>query len=232
MVIDVTAQQTFERELGDLVDRYRLLTEVSPDAVIVHQDGRLVYGNRAGAKLTSGSPTRSMRRRRHYYGHPSPTSSTPPTSTGMVERLAQLTEPGQFFEHGEVADHRPPTAPSTVMELTSIRTTWGGEPAYQVIARDISERRAAEAAARYRASLVAHVSDAIIGIDAEGRIESWNEAAQAIYGWTEERGGRASPSARWCRPTGPTARPSSSAASTPTAARTVRRSTSWCPSTR
>ena len=72
------------------------------------------------------------------------------------------------------------------METTSIRTTWGGEPAFQVIARDISERRAAEAADRYRASLVAHVSDAIIGIDAEGKIESWNEAARAIYGWTEE----------------------------------------------
>ena len=73
-----------------------------------------------------------------------------------------------------------------MMELTSIRTTWAGEPAYQVIARDMSERRAAEAANRYRASLVAHVSDAIIGIDADGTIESWNEAAQAIYGWTEE----------------------------------------------
>ena len=72
------------------------------------------------------------------------------------------------------------------MEVTSVRTTWAGEPAYQVIARDISERKAAEAADRYRASLVAHVSDAIIGIDAEGRIESWNEAAQNIYGWSEE----------------------------------------------
>src|SRR5208282_4828722 len=50
----------------------------------------------------------------------------------------------------------------------------------------MSERKAAEAAARYRASLIAHVSDAIIGIDADGGIESWNEAAQAIYGWTED----------------------------------------------
>ena len=84
------------------------------------------------------------------------------------------------------------------MEVTSIRTTWAGEPAYQVIMRDVSERQAAEAANRYRASLVAHVSDAIIGIDADGNIECWNEAAQAIYGWTEDEvaGIR---SARWCR---------------------------------
>ncbi len=149
----------------------------------------------------------------------------------MIERLAQLTEPGQFFEHGEVRVVAP-DGTSTVMELTSIRTTWGGKPAYQVIMRDVSERRAAEAAARYRASLVAHVSDAIIGIDADGRIESWNEAAAAHLRLVRERGRRPLHRRRWCPPTGPTARPSSNGASTPTAARTAPPSTSWCRSTR
>jgi len=178
VVIDVTAQQRFERELSDLVDRYRLLTEVSPDVVIVHQDGKLVYGNRAGVKLLNA---KSMW---DHYGEPVTNFVHPNDINGMIERLAQMTEPGQFFEHGEVRVVAP-DGTSTVMELTSIRTTWGGKAAYQVIMRDVSERRAAEASARYRASLVAHVSDAIIGIDAEGRIESWNEAAQAIYGWSE-----------------------------------------------
>ena len=35
VVVDVTAQQTFERELSEMVSRYRLLTEVSPDVVAV-----------------------------------------------------------------------------------------------------------------------------------------------------------------------------------------------------
>ena len=178
VVIDVTAQQRFEHELSELVDRYRLLTEVSPDVVIVHQDGLLVYGNRAGVKLLKAESMWD------HYGEPVTNFVHPNDINGMIERLAQLTEPGQFFEHGEVRVVAP-DGTATVMELTSIRTTWGGKPAYQVIMRDVSERRAAEASARYRASLVAHVSDAIIGIDAEGRIESWNEAAQHIYGWSE-----------------------------------------------
>ena len=37
---------------------------------------------------------------------------------------------------------------------------------------------------RYQAKLVEHVSDAIIGLDAEGRIDSWNPAAEEMYGWT------------------------------------------------
>ncbi len=170
-----------------MVDRYRLLTEVSPDVVFVHQNGRLVYGNRAAARLTGEVSTDeeySQAFAKHY-GRPMTDFMHPADIPDVAERLAQLTEQGQFFEHGEcrvVATD----GTVTMMEVTSVRTVWAGEPAFQVIARDISERRAAESANRYRASLVAHVSDAIIGIDADGMIESWNEAAQAIYGWTED----------------------------------------------
>ncbi|OBB12785.1 hypothetical protein A5662_07610 [Mycobacteriaceae bacterium 1482268.1] len=47
-----------------------------------------------------------------------------------------------------------------------------------------------EAALRYQAALVNHVSDAIIGITATGNITSWNPAAESIYGrsFDEARG--------------------------------------------
>jgi diguanylate cyclase (GGDEF)-like protein/PAS domain S-box-containing protein len=178
VVVDVTAHRRFARELEDLVDRYRLLTEVSPDVVIVHVDGILVYGNRAAVKAIGA------KRMMDHYGEPMTNFVDPEDVGDVLDRLSQLTEPGQFFEHGEVGV-KALDGSVTHMEITSIRTSWGGKPAFQVILRDVSERRAAEAAARYRASLVAHVSDAIIGIDADGKIESWNEAAQSIYGWTE-----------------------------------------------
>jgi diguanylate cyclase (GGDEF)-like protein/PAS domain S-box-containing protein len=179
VVVDVTAQQRFERELGDLVDRYRLLTEVSPDVVVVHQNGRLVYGNRAALRLVGAGSVAE------HYGRPITDFVHPSDLEGTLDRIAQLTEDGQFFEHGE-ARIVSLDGTTTVMEVTSVRTNWDGEPAFQVIMRDVSERREAESAARYRASLVAHVSDAIIGIDPDGEIESWNEAATAIYGWSED----------------------------------------------
>ncbi|HLH28994.1 MAG TPA: PAS domain S-box protein, partial [Acidimicrobiales bacterium] len=171
VVIDATAQFTFERGLRELVDRYRLLTELSPDMVIVHQDGKLVYGNRAASALVMGTePTDAsyVETIHRYYGRPMTDFVDPEDIPEMVNRLSRLTEPGQFVEHGE-ARVVAPDGSSKVMDITSVRTTWNGSPAYQVILRDVSERRAAEAAARYRASLVAHVSDAIIGIDAEGK---------------------------------------------------------------
>ena len=37
-----------------------------------------------------------------------------------------------------------------------------------------------------QAKLVEHVSDAIIGLDDEGRIDSWNPAAEEMYGWSSD----------------------------------------------
>ena len=67
-----------------------------------------------------------------YYGHPITDFVHPGDVADGLERIAALTEDGQFFEHGE-ARIISPDGTVTVMEITSIRTTWGGEPAFQVI---------------------------------------------------------------------------------------------------
>jgi diguanylate cyclase (GGDEF)-like protein len=68
------------------------------------------------------------------------------------------------------------------VEVLTVKMVWEGRDAFQVITRDVSERRAAEAALRYQAALVNHVSDAIIGTSADGTVTSWNPAAENIYG--------------------------------------------------
>ena len=51
--------------------------------------------------------------------------------------------------------------------------------------QDITERKRAEEELRYHANLVDNVSDAIISTDRELKIQSWNRAAEWIYGWQE-----------------------------------------------
>jgi PAS domain S-box-containing protein len=51
---------------------------------------------------------------------------------------------------------------------------------------DISTRVAYEKSLAYQASLLANVSDAIISVDKDFRIISWNNAAEKIYGWKKE----------------------------------------------
>lgn len=51
---------------------------------------------------------------------------------------------------------------------------------------DITERKWIERQLRYQINLLQNVSDAIISIDNEFRITSWNKAAEAMYDWKEK----------------------------------------------
>jgi PAS domain S-box-containing protein len=51
---------------------------------------------------------------------------------------------------------------------------------------DITQRKLAEDALQYQASLVDNVSDAIISTDLDLNIQSWNRAAERIYGWNAD----------------------------------------------
>ncbi len=52
--------------------------------------------------------------------------------------------------------------------------------------RDITERKDAESKLAYQVRLIECVSDAIISMDQQGRIEGWNKAAESIYGYKAE----------------------------------------------
>lgn len=159
---------------ADLADRYRLLVELSPDAIVVHQFGTIRWMNPAGLRYLEASDESQV------VGHLITEFIHPDSITEMISRITGLTT------HGAVS------APSEAIVLTlhggripaeavSVRTLWNGEPAFQVILRDLTEHKAAQDALRYQAALVNHVSDAIVGVTADGYISAWNPAAERIY---------------------------------------------------
>lgn len=54
------------------------------------------------------------------------------------------------------------------------------------ILHDITARKQAEQQLRHQASVLAAISDAVISTDIDFRIQSWNKAAEHIYGWQAE----------------------------------------------
>jgi PAS domain S-box-containing protein len=77
------------------------------------------------------------------------------------------------------------TTVSVSISLASLRDGRGQVSGVATIARDITDRVRNEAVRARHAALVEHSADAIVAVDADGRITAWNHAASSLYGFSE-----------------------------------------------
>ena len=162
---------------ADVGERLTLLVEHSPDAIIVHQDGLVVYTNPAGLRMGG------VKSLEDAIGRPITSFISPDDLTSTIARLAQLKDPGDVVKGFEAMMVRDDGSELPV-EVASARTSWGGKPAFQVILRDVSERKLAEEAAAARAAIerryaaaVAALEEGVVVIDREGAVAATNDSA-------------------------------------------------------
>ncbi|MFF0544851.1 diguanylate cyclase domain-containing protein [Nocardia thailandica] len=164
-------------EAEQLAQRYRSLVEHTPDALCVHEAGKLVYVNPAMVRLLCARTAEDL------IGLSVTTFVHPDSIPGMLDRIAALREEGDASEPAEMTlirvDGR--TIP---VRTVSVLTEWQGELAYQVVVHDLTAQRAAEAAARraetHFTAVVSQLEEGVIVVDPRGRVESVNPAARHI----------------------------------------------------
>jgi len=174
--------QSDEAPTGATVsERLELLVEHSPDGIVVHQDGRIVYANPAANRLVGEERLVSRDKPISAYIHPDHVRP-------VLERLAGLVDPGDVIKGHEVLLVRS-DGENIPVEIASARTTWSGQPAFQVIMRDVSERKLAEEAAKARqamerryAAAVAALEEGVVVVDRAGTVRAANESAVRILG--------------------------------------------------
>ena len=118
--------------------QYRNLVELSPDAILIHQDGRIVFANPAAATLTG--------------------AGVPESLVGLP--VLDIVHPAgrETVEWNIAADLRGRESPLTTVKIVrrngtsavvqgrGSRVPFRGRPAVQVVLRDVTEEKRAEAA--------------------------------------------------------------------------------------
>ncbi len=181
--------QCVEREQAQLAlrhseERYRAIVETANEGVwLIDHDGRTVYANSRLAGMLGVSQEEMRRANVHDFCFPE-------DALRAGERIEANLE-GRFEQFDFRFRRRDGTELLTLACTSPMRDGAGRVVGVLGMFSDVTERKKAEEAVHRLAAIVESSDDAIIGKTLDGIIQSWNSAAERIYGYTaEEAAGR------------------------------------------
>lgn len=134
---DITEKRLTREAIRESEERYKELYDLSPDAIVVHQNGKILFINPAGLKIVGAVfENEIVGRNLLEFVHPDYREIV----LERVKRMTKTNEPvkpryEKFLKlNGDSID----------VEVSSTPITLKGKIAYQVIARDITERKLIE----------------------------------------------------------------------------------------
>ena len=141
--VNVTGKKEAESKLLESEERYRQMVENSPDAVVIHCEGRIVYINQTGLKVLGVTgPEQIIGSSVIDFVHPDMRISVGKRiMESMQNNRVALTMEEQFIL---------PSGRCIDVEVTGQPLKYEGKPAMQVVIRDITNRKRIESALAQR----------------------------------------------------------------------------------
>lgn len=162
----------------EMYHRYRALFIQSPEAIVVHLDGKVELANQHAARLFGcASPDELYHRPISELVHP--------CSLEFVKRRRTALIEGSSLDPAEQWLVRTNGHPF-LAEVTSSLINYQGHEAIQVVFRDISTEKHQRLDAKMTRIVFEHCQDALLVTDATGRIETVNPAFEALTGYSEK----------------------------------------------
>ncbi|MFP5260180.1 MAG: PAS domain S-box protein [Acidobacteriota bacterium] len=177
----VAAYRIKEKELLQSEERYRLVVENAPDAILIHDGTRFFYANAEAAKLFGAdAPDRIVGREVMDFVHEDSRAS-------VAERIKQIMDKSVPAHLREQRYLRLDKTPIDV-EVAAVPLALDGAPGALVFLRDISARKAAErglreSEAKYRL-LADNAHDLIYTIDPSLRLTYISPSVRKLLGFT------------------------------------------------
>jgi PAS domain S-box-containing protein len=173
-----TLKLEFE-ELNDNVNRLKSTVDLSPDAIIVHRGGVVIFANKAsvnlfGAQLEEDLAGKEIKQLLHYSFYDI-----------VAKRVEQMTK---YMKQVPPIDVIAKKLDGTYLDVSIASTPvhYHAIPHIITILRDITDRKKTEEIKSRLASIVLNSNDAIYGISLDGTIQGWNPGAVKLFGYSEK----------------------------------------------
>jgi PAS domain S-box-containing protein len=187
LVRDETGQPLhFISQIQDLTEQRRALQEVRTQAQMLDQigqaviatdlDGRVTYANREAGEVYGWSP-------KEMVGQPIFDITVPQATQAQAESIMSRLRQGHPWRGEFPVRHRSGRVFTAEVTNSPVVDRDGTIVGIIGVSVDISARKQAEAAAAHLAAIVESSDDAIIGMDVDGVISSWNRGAERIFGY-------------------------------------------------
>jgi PAS domain S-box-containing protein len=183
-----TAEQNREtaERLAWSEERYRLLLESTGEGILgADMDGRCTFCNPAALRLLGyegiaeilGKKVHALVHHTHADGTPFPVEECPGFKANRQGLAVHVCDDVYWKKDGT----------SLPVEYWSYPILHDGEPIGAVVAfLDITARRRDEEAVHRLAEIVESSQDAILSVSLDGNIQSWNEGAERVFGYSAE----------------------------------------------
>ncbi len=130
-----TIRDYVQNSLKDSEDKYRLLTEISPDLIILHSKDSIVYINSAGAKILGIKDKRKILNKKDLASF-----ITPNQREQFLNSFKSLNIQIQFSEYKLIKED----GHEVYVELSTIPLTYKGQKFVQILAHDLTKRKIVE----------------------------------------------------------------------------------------
>jgi len=181
---EITERKRVEEALRQAEERYRSLVELSPDAVLVVADGRYIYSNQAAAELFAAEKAEDLIGKNVF-------DLIHPEYRQVVALRMDMMKDSEWPATPRASRILRLDGYPVDVEVAAAPITYESKPAIQVIFRDVTKRKLAEAKlleARDRlAAVLESITDAFFSVDRDWRFTYVNYAAEKIFGKTRQQ---------------------------------------------
>jgi PAS domain S-box-containing protein len=182
IIRDVSKRKQAENALQESQEKFRVLADSTPTAVMLYQDDRWIYVNKAAVTICGYSEEELLTMNFWDLVHP--------RFKGSIQREGRKRQQGEETTNRHEFKIITKDAAEKWVDLAGASTTLGGRPAGILSIIDITERKQAEEALRKsevrQGKMFANIGDVIVIIDQERIVQYKSPNIEKWFGWKPE----------------------------------------------